>query len=104
MVGSWGARAGQDGPEGISNPAANLSNQPIELIEAELPLRVVRYGLVQDSGGPGKFRGGLAYTREWRLLADEAVYTVRSDRRSHPPYGLGGGLPGSPSMNQFRSG
>lgn len=50
MVGTWGARASLDGPEGISNPAANLSNQPIELIEAELPLEVVQYGLVQDFG------------------------------------------------------
>jgi N-methylhydantoinase B len=104
MVGTWGARATQDGPEGISNPAANLSNQPIELIEAELPLQVVRYGLLPDTGGPGTFRGGLAYSREWRLLADEAVYTVRSDRRAHPPYGIAGGDPGSPSMNRFHSG
>ncbi len=102
MVGTWGARAGADGPEGISNPAANLSNQPIELIEAELPLQVVRYGLVPDSGGAGKFRGGLAFTREWRLLADAAVVTVRSDRRFHPPYGLAGGRTGRPSMNVLR--
>jgi N-methylhydantoinase B len=104
MVGTWGARFGQDGPEGISNPAANLSNQPIEIVEAELPLQVMHYGLVQDTGGPGKFRGGLAFTREWKLLADDAVYTVRSDRRKHQPYGFGGGMPGSPSMNLFRSG
>jgi N-methylhydantoinase B len=104
MVGTWGARAGRDGPEGISNPAANLSNQPIELIEAELPLEVVQYGLVQDSGGPGRFRGGLAFTRAFRLLAEEAIYTVRSDRRIHPPYGIAGGGPGSPSMNLFYSG
>ncbi len=104
MVGTWGARAGRDGPEGISNPAANLSNQPIELIEAELPLEVVQYGLVQDSGGPGRFRGGLAFTRAFRLLAKEAIYTVRSDRRIHPPYGIAGGGPGSPSMNLFYSG
>jgi N-methylhydantoinase B len=42
MVGTWGARAGIDGPEGISNPAAHLSNQPIELIETELPQRTER--------------------------------------------------------------
>ncbi|HEY6433239.1 MAG TPA: hydantoinase B/oxoprolinase family protein, partial [Acetobacteraceae bacterium] len=82
--------------------AANLSNQPIELIEAELPLQVVRYGLVPDSGGAGQFRGGLAFTREWRLLANEAVVTVRSDRRFHPPYGLAGGRTGRPSMNVLR--
>jgi N-methylhydantoinase B len=104
MVGNWGARATRDGPEGISNPAANLSNQPVELIEAELPLEIVGYGFASDSGGPGKYRGGLAFNREWRLLSDEAIFTVRSDRRLHPPYGLGGGQPGAPSSNQIRSG
>jgi N-methylhydantoinase B len=104
MVGTWGARAGKDGVEGISNPAANLSNQPAELIEAELPLEVVRYGMVQDSGGAGQFRGGLAYVREFRLLADDAIFTTRADRRSHLPYGFGGGLPGSGSVNALLSG
>jgi N-methylhydantoinase B len=99
MVGTWGARAGRDGIEGISNPAANLSNQPVELIEAELPLQVVRYGLVADSGGAGKFRGGLAFVREFKLLSGEVSYTVRADRRDHPPYGLRGGKPGGASSN-----
>ncbi len=104
MVNNWGARASLDGPEGISNPAANLSNQPIELIEAEFPLQVVEYGFVPDTGGAGKFRGGLAFVREWRLLGEEAVFTVRSDRRLHPPYGIGAGKPGSPSSNAILSG
>jgi N-methylhydantoinase B len=87
----------------VSNPLANLSNQPIELVEADLPLRVRSYGLVADSGGPGKFRGGLAYERSYELLADEAVLTVRSDRRSHPPSGIQGGEPGGPSSNTISS-
>jgi N-methylhydantoinase B len=104
MVGSWGARAGKDGVEGISNPAANLSNQPVELIEAELPLEVLRYGMVQDSGGAGEHRGGLAFVREFRLTADEAVFTTRADRRDHPPYGFNSGQPGSGSSNTLLSG
>lgn len=103
MVGTWGARAAKDGVEGISNPAANLSNQPVELIEAELPLEVVRYGLVQDSGGAGTRRGGLAFERAFRLLADEAVFTLRADRRDHPPYGLAGGAGGTGSRNVLES-
>jgi N-methylhydantoinase B len=99
MVGTWGARSTQDGIEGISNPAANLSNNPVELIEAELPLQVLEYSFVPDSGGAGKHRGGLAFVREFRLLADEAVCTLRSDRRTHPPYGIQGGKPGSSSLN-----
>ncbi|MGE0798704.1 MAG: hydantoinase B/oxoprolinase family protein [Lautropia sp.] len=103
MVGTWGARAERDGVEGISNPAANLSNQPVELIEAELPLEVVRYGMVRDSGGAGRSRGGLAYVREFRLLAEQAVFTTRADRRDHPPYGLAGGMPGTGSVNELLS-
>jgi N-methylhydantoinase B len=99
MVGTWGARARKDGVEGISNPAANLSNQPVELIEAELPLEVVRYGLVQDSGGAGTQRGGLAFVREFRLTAEEAVFTARADRREHAPYGFSGGGAGAGSRN-----
>ncbi len=104
MVGTWGARAGKDGVEGISNPAANLSNQPVELIEAELPLEVVRYGMVQDSGGAGEHRGGLAFVREFKLLAENAVFTTRADRRDHPPYGFKGGLHGGGSLNTLISG
>lgn len=104
MVGTWGARSTLDGVEGISNPAANLSNNPVELIEAELPLEVLEYSFVPDSGGAGRQRGGLACVREFQLLADEAVCTVRSDRRTHPPYGIDGGLPGSGSLNVLNPG
>lgn len=98
LVGSWGARAELDGIEGISNPAANLSNQPVEMIEAEMPVEVVRYALVPDSGGPGRRRGGLAFVREFRFLAGTR-FTLRGDRRDHPPYGLDGGQPGAPSAH-----
>ena len=84
LVGTWGARAGLDGVEGISNPAANLSNAPVEIIESEMPLQVTRYGLVPDSGGPGEYRGGLAFVREFRFLTESADFTLRADRRRHP--------------------
>jgi N-methylhydantoinase B len=99
LVGTWGARAERDGLEGVSNPLANLGNQPVELIEADQPLRVERYALVPDSGGAGRRRGGLAYVREYAVLADQATLTIRTDRRDHPPYGLDGGEPGAPSTN-----
>lgn len=102
MVGTWGARAERDGVEGISNPAANLSNQPVELIEATLPLQIERYGLVRDSGGAGRRRGGLAFERTFRLREGEASFTARADRRDHPPYGLAGGGAGAPSANRLQ--
>ena len=103
LVGNWGARAERDGLEGVSNPLANLGNQPVELIEADQPLRVERYGLVPDSGGAGRRRGGLAYVREYALLAEQATLTIRTDRRDHPPYGLAGGGHGAPSTNVIAS-
>jgi N-methylhydantoinase B len=100
VVGTWGARAGKDGIEGISNPAANLSNQPIEMIETDMPVEMLRYGFVPDSGGPGEFRGGLAFVREFRFLSPTR-FVLRGDRRDHPPFGFQGGLPGAPSAHTF---
>jgi N-methylhydantoinase B len=104
ILGTWGGRPNRDGAEGMPNPGANQSNQPLEMIEAELPLRAERYAFVPDSGGPGEFRGGLALVREYRLLADEAVLTMRSDRRDHLPYGVRGGRPGTPSSSVLNPG
>ena len=104
VLGNWGGAWDRDGTEGVPNPGANQTNQPIELIEAQHPLQILSYGLVADSGGAGEFRGGLALVREYRLLAKEAVLSMRSDRRSHRPYGLQGGRPGTPSWNILNPG
>ena len=99
MSGTWGARPDRDGNDGLCNPANVASNIPIEQAECEYPVHVERYGLVQDSGGAGKFRGGLGIEREWRLLVGEAHLAIRSDRRDHLPYGLYGGQPATGSIN-----
>ncbi|MEZ4734583.1 MAG: hydantoinase B/oxoprolinase family protein [Caldilineaceae bacterium] len=99
LSGTWGARPDRDGNDGLCNPANVASNIPVEQAECEYPVRIERYGLVDDSGGAGKFRGGLAIEREWRLLSGEAHLAIRSDRRDHLPYGLYGGQPGTPSTN-----
>jgi N-methylhydantoinase B len=97
--GSWGARPWADGIDGNSNMFANMASQPIEVIEAEQPLQVLRYEFVTDGGGAGKFRGGVPYRRDYRFLESEAILQVRSDRHDHRPYGLQGGQPGKPSQN-----
>jgi N-methylhydantoinase B len=88
-----------DGAEGAACAVNNLANTPIESIEADQPLLVERFALVPDTGGAGKFRGGLAMTREFRLLADEAMFQLRSDRQDFLPWGAEGGKPGSPTRN-----
>lgn len=99
FMGTWGATSDHDGQEGVPHMGANQTNVPVEMIEAEYPIRIERYGLVPDTGGPGRYRGGVALFREYRLLADEAVLNVRSDKRDYPPHGLFGGKTGAPSMS-----
>jgi N-methylhydantoinase B len=102
-----GARGGGprgDGCEGVPHPASNIANTPIELIETEAPVRIERYELLPDSGGPGMFRGALGQVRQVRCLAPDAVLQIRSDKRRFPPYGLAGGAPGTPSWNVLNPG
>ena len=99
MSGTWGARPDRDGNDGLCNPANVASNIPVEQAECEYPVRVEQYALLQDSGGAGKFRGGMGIVREWQLLEGEAHLAIRSDRRDHLPYGLYGGKSASGSIN-----
>lgn len=88
-----------DGADGLSAPIHNMANIPIENVEADNPLLIERYELVPDSGGAGKFRGGLSILRDVRILADEATFQLRSDRCEYLPYGLEGGKPGTPTRS-----
>jgi N-methylhydantoinase B len=54
---------------------------------------------VPDKAGAGKYRGGVPFRRDYRFLEDDGVLQVRSDRRTHRPFGLYGGSPGMPSEN-----
>ena len=92
--GAWGGRDGKDGIEGVTNPSQNMSNLPVETLEARYPLRVEEYALRPDSGGAGRWRGGLGLVRQYRLLAERAVLQLRSDRTEHAPWGLFGGRSG----------
>jgi N-methylhydantoinase B len=96
---AWGARPYADGLDGNSHIYANMASQPIEVTETEQPLQITAYEFIQDAMGPGKFRGGAPFRREYKLLAAEAVLQVRSDRRDFRPFGLYGGGAGRPSMN-----
>ena len=104
IQGSRGGRPFGDGPEGVPHPAGNISNTPVEIAEAELPVRIDQYGMMKDTGGSGKFRGALAQVRRVRCLADEATLQLRSDKRRFPPYGLQDGSPGDPSWNILNPG
>ncbi len=96
---AWGARPYADGLDGNSHIYANMASQSIEVTESEQPLQITAYEFIRDAMGPGKFRGGAPFRREYKLLADEAILQVRSDRHAFRPFGLYGGGPGRPSMN-----
>src|SRR5919108_386103 len=97
--GAWGARPWADGLDGNSHMFANMASQPVEVTEAEHPIQLLAYEFVPDKAGAGNFRGGVPFKRDYRLLEAEAILQVRSDRRTHRPFGLYGGSPGQPSEN-----
>ncbi|HWJ36043.1 MAG TPA: hydantoinase B/oxoprolinase family protein [Steroidobacteraceae bacterium] len=104
IMGTWGATSLHDGQEGVPHMASNQANVPVEVIETDYPIRIERYGFVADTGGPGRFRGGLSLVREYRMLADDVYFGVRSDKCVYPPHGLFGGAAGAPSENVLNPG
>ena len=80
LVCSWGGRPFADGVDGLASVVVNFSNYPAEVIEREYPLRIEENGYLPDTGGPGRFRGGLALARQYRLLEESATLQLRADR------------------------
>ncbi|PZP48372.1 MAG: hydantoin utilization protein B [Azospirillum brasilense] len=96
IVGGGGGMPHRDGTDGAGADAAYLKNSPVEITEAEAPVRILRYGLMPDTGGPGAHRGGMAQVMEFRTTAPDAFVTARNrDRSLFQPWGVGGGQPGS---------
>ncbi|MEP9352320.1 hydantoinase B/oxoprolinase family protein [Xanthobacter sp. KR7-65] len=102
--GALGARATRDGIDAVTNPSQNMSNMPVEIMEATYPLMIEEYALRPDSCGAGEFRGGLGVVRQYRLTAAEAVMQLRADRYVNAPYGLFGGGPAALSRNLLSEG
>ncbi len=96
--GARGAGPGYDGPSGVPHPGSNNANMPIEIAESTYPLHFKRYGIVEDSASPGRWRGSPALVREFVYLGADSLVQVRSDKREHLPFGLAGGAPGRASM------
>jgi N-methylhydantoinase B len=97
VKGGFGARPTKDGINAVASTVSNMSNTPIEILEMSFPLRVEEYSIVPDSGGAGRYRGGLGVRRVWRVLERQAHAAVCCERSVTPPFGLAGGLPGAPA-------
>lgn len=89
--GGMGARSNKDGIDVISSDASNIVRYPVEAFESDTPFRVKYLTLWTDSGGAGRYRGGLGYHAEIELLRGEATMTHRRDRHDFAPWGLEGG-------------
>ncbi|MCZ6873473.1 MAG: hydantoinase B/oxoprolinase family protein [bacterium] len=90
-----GARPFADGHDAIYQ--RHNQNYPAEFIDMEYPLRLERYALRPDSGGPGQYRGGCGIIRDIRLLADEGTFGLRVEHNRFPTFGVAGGMGGSTS-------
>ena len=84
-----------DGSDGAGGATGFLRNTPIEITEADVPIRFLRYGLEPDTGAPGLYRGGLSAVMEFEVSSPETIITARNRNRSvMPSWGLGGGHAG----------
>ncbi len=98
IVGGAGGMPTGDGPNGSGADAAYLKNTPVEINEAEVPIKILRYGLAPDSGGAGRWRGGLATLLEFQVFSPNTRITARNrDRTRFRPWGILGGQAGKPS-------
>ncbi len=93
--GGMGARAGKDGLDGVQVNITNTANLPVEALEAEHPVHIESYALVEDSGGPGKFRGGMTMCRKVRILDHVATINAGGTNSQIAPFGLENGMAGS---------
>jgi N-methylhydantoinase B len=94
LAGGYGGRLGKDGPDAVQSYSQNTENAPIEETELNYPVRILRYQLVSDSDGAGKFRGGLGLRRDYFFPDHEPTFTILADRLRFPPQGLFGGSAG----------
>jgi len=88
----YGARPFADGIDAVYLIANE--NYPAEFLDLSYPVRLLRYGINEDSGGPGRWRGGSGVVREIEVLAEEAMLSIRIDSVDNPPWGVAGGQSG----------
>ncbi|MFC3074323.1 hydantoinase B/oxoprolinase family protein [Shinella pollutisoli] len=94
-AGGMGARPDKDGVSAIRVLVGNAGAQPVELIEHNSPLTIEEWTLVPDTGGAGRWRGGCAARRTYRVGFEQATCTVIAERGRVAPKGLFSGLAGA---------
>jgi len=93
--GGYGASPRQDGCDAVDSPLSNCTNTPVEATDMDFEhFRIIGYGLIPDSCGHGRHRGGLGFFRRFEVLKDEVNFAIYADRFRLAPYGLFGGTDG----------
>ncbi|MEM4314280.1 MAG: hydantoinase B/oxoprolinase family protein [Thermoplasmata archaeon] len=98
-----GAKKGKDGIDGIHANMTNTMNTPIEEIEKNFPIIMLKYEFRENSCGMGEFRGGNGIIRSY-MARDNLIFTFLSDRFRHSPYGLFGGENGKTTQVIIKKG
>jgi len=98
-TGGMGARPTKDGIDCICTDTSNSMNVPAEVVERDTPMRINYFRILRDSGGPGRFRGGCGFEKEYECLTDRVVVSHRGERHYTQPWGLEGGGPGASSRS-----
>jgi N-methylhydantoinase B len=89
--GGMGARPNKDGIDVTDHDICNVYHVPIEMTESELPVRYRVLELWTDSGGEGRWRGGLGYHAELEWLGGDGTVSLRRERHKFGPWGVAGG-------------
>lgn len=89
----WGGRSFADGNDAVDAINGNCRPTPVEVFETRFPWRIEKLALDTDSCGAGRFRGGVAYTKQMLCLNDEIICSQMTDRHQFAPWGVMGGLP-----------
>jgi N-methylhydantoinase B len=102
--GGSGARHNKDGLDGVQVHMTNTSNLPVESLEAEYPLVVEAYELIDGSGGMGEHRGGLGIRRRVRVEAPDIHFWLDTSRQRSQPWGVFGGGSGASARCELSPG
>jgi N-methylhydantoinase B len=93
--GGYGAGPRLDGCDAVDSPLSNCTNTPVEATDMDFDhFRIIGYGLIPDSAGHGRHRGGLGFYRSFEILKDGVNFAIYADRFRLAPYGLFGGTDG----------
>ena len=94
-----------DGCDAVASPLSNCTNVPVEALDMMYEFfRVTEYALRPDSGGSGKFRGGLGFRRVYEVLADSVHLSIYADRFRNTAAGMAGGGDGATASCRVQRG